>query len=117
MATTTADTKLFAGLWYRRESDCILIGIDPALCADGNGVAFVEIAVETDAEVEEGEPLGLVEMKRGREFEIEAPCAARVIEIRPGLPDEVSGINADPLGQWLLKIRPRAKSAWSRIPS
>lgn len=116
MQKPRSTTKFSGGLWYRLENGHILIGVDPSIVTERGGVSFVDL-VAVDTDVGMGESVGLVETKRGREFEIEAPCAGRIVEVNPALPDETAAINADPLGQWLLKLVPKASTAWARIPS
>jgi len=91
--------------WIRKEPDNTLtIGItDHAQEALGD-IVFIELP-ETGRIAKAGEEVAVVESVKAAS-DIYAPVAGKIIEANTAVVDAPDGVNADPYGAWLFKIKP-----------
>jgi len=91
--------------WIRKEPDnTLIIGItDHAQEALGD-IVFIELP-ETGRIAKAGEEVAVVESVKAAS-DIYAPVAGKIIEANTAVVDAPDGVNADPYGAWLFKIKP-----------
>lgn len=98
------DVRNFMGyLWYQKEDDHILIGLNEEAFEDFSEIQAFDLPAENEA-VEEDAVCGTIETDEGP-LDIYTPVSGTVIEINNAVIDDPQIMQEDPYGEgWLLKI-------------
>jgi len=92
--------------WVRREGDELVIGITFFAQEQLGDVVYVELP-EVGAEVQAGQPFGVVESTKAVS-ELFAPASGKVVARNDELVDAPEKINQDPYGAaWMIRITPK----------
>ncbi|MFO7156003.1 MAG: glycine cleavage system protein GcvH [Pseudomonadota bacterium] len=91
--------------WVRREGDELVIGITFFAQEQLGDVVYVELP-EVGAEVQAGQPFGVVESTKAVS-ELFAPASGKVVARNDELVDAPEKVNQDPYGvAWMIRIAP-----------
>jgi glycine cleavage system H protein len=100
--------------WVRSEADgTVTIGItDHAQAALGD-LVYLELP-EAGRKVAAAEACAVVESVKAAS-DIYAPVAGEITEVNKAVTEAPEGVNKDPYGAWLFKLRPSEPSAVARL--
>ena len=91
--------------WVRVEGDTGTIGITDYAQDQLSDIVFVEVMVDEDEEVEQGDTIAAVESVKAA-ADIFMPVSGEVIAVNEDLADTPEMVNSDPYGDaWLIKIK------------
>jgi len=89
--------------WIRIQGDVAIFGINDVGVKLAKDIAFIELP-ENNSNVEMGKPCGQIESAKWA-GEVIAPVSGQVIEVNLSVSDDPSGMNKDPYGAWIAKIK------------
>jgi glycine cleavage system H protein len=89
--------------WIKVEGDTATFGISDVGVKKAKDIAFIELPAQ-GTRVEANKNCGQIESAKWA-GELKAPVSGEIIEVNSGLADDPAGINIDPYGAWIAKIR------------
>jgi glycine cleavage system H protein len=95
--------------WATKEGDLYICGLSEYAQDKIGDVVFVELP-ETDAEVEQGAPFGVIESVKAAN-DLYSPLNGTVAAVNDGLEDEPELVNSSPMKDgWICKIKSEDES-------
>jgi glycine cleavage system H protein len=89
--------------WIRVEGDMAIFGISDVGVKKAKDIAFIELPSQGQR-AETNKCCGQIESAKWA-GELKAPISGEIVEVNNGLADDPAGINIDPYGSWIAKIR------------
>ena len=89
--------------WLLVEGDEATVGITDHAQDSLSDIVFLELPAEGDT-FDMGDPFGVVESVKAA-ADLMLPVAGEITAVNEDLMDEPEGINSDPYGSWMVKIR------------
>ena len=89
--------------WIQTEGDTITVGITDFAQSQLGDIVFMDTP-EVGASFEAGEAFGVVESIKSVS-DLYMPVSGEILEVNSELADTPEGINGDPYGSWMIKVK------------
>lgn len=89
--------------WAKVEGDVVTVGVSDHAQGELGDVVYVELP-DVGKELAKGDAFGVVESVKAAS-DVYAPVSGEVLEVNQGLTDKPAGINSDPYGSWIMKMK------------
>jgi glycine cleavage system H protein len=90
--------------WAQKDGDVVVIGITDHAQSSLGDVVFVELP-DAGRKLVKGKPFGVVESVKAVS-DLYAPLDGEVVDVNKALVDAPDGVNKDPYGSWMIKVKP-----------
>ena len=101
--------------WIKVEGNIGTIGITDHAQDQLSDIVYVEIVVNEDEEISQGDSCATIESVKAA-ADVYAPVSGKVIAINDDLPDTPELVNSDPYGEaWMLKVELSDPSELDRL--